>query len=108
MRIVDEEAEDEPGGARCARREQSLPTFLPQHLADLLVARPGPVARHEGRQTDVGQALAIAQVGDARRRDAKAPEVAGTLLAGELAERRNTPLGKMAIPLGPERLFVSG
>jgi hypothetical protein len=102
-RIFDEEAESQAIGPRRARREESRPPLFPERLPHPLKRLPRPASGCGQRQPHFCQLNHIAQIGDLDARHPMAPDVARQLL-----RRRQTTLGQVAVPLGPESVLVVG
>jgi hypothetical protein len=100
-----EEAQDEAvlrsGGAGS---QQTRPPLPPQRLTDRLVRRPGLPPGTRGREAHASQALRGREIGDLEPRvDHPPPQV-----PRHLPVRRDTRLGEVPVPLGPDRGLVAG
>lgn len=76
---------------------------MPELLAHLLVGGPASAPGSRREQPYAGDPVRRAEIGNVERADAVAPDV-----AGELLQRRDASLGKVPIPLSPERLLAVG
>jgi hypothetical protein len=101
--MLDEEAQSQAVWPRCAGRKESRPPLFPERLPDPLKRLPFPASGCRQRQPDVCQLSRIAQISDLDAWHSMAPEVARQLL-----RRRQTTLGQVAVPLGPESALVVG
>jgi hypothetical protein len=101
QRILNKEAENQPIGSGCTRRQKPIPPVLPECLADLLVARPRFPAWSWVGQADAGESGRVAEIGDLERSNPVTPHVARKLL-----NRWYAPLGQVAIPLSPQGLLL--
>ena len=100
--IANEETENAAFRSRGTGREQALPALAPERFAHALIGAPGAAAGSGRVKADLRQPVGVAQVGNAQRRNAKAPHV-----ARQGVQRRQAAFGEVAIPLGPERLLVT-
>jgi hypothetical protein len=102
-RVLDEEAEHEAIAMSGARRQQPRPPLPPERLAHFLIRRPSLPPGRWRVEPDASESIGHRQVGDLDTTHAVAPDV-----AGEVTQRRNPSLGKMPIPLRPERVRLIG
>jgi len=102
-RILNKETKNEPTGPRRTGREKARPALRPERVADVLIGGPCFPAWSRQHQADARESLRIAEIGDRERSDLVTPHVSGKLL-----HRWYATLGKVAIPLTPQRLLLIG
>lgn len=101
--MPDKEAQSQALGSRCAGRKESRPPLFPERFPDPLKRLPAPASGHRQRQPHTCQLSRIAQISDLDAWHSMAPDVTRQLL-----RRRQTTLGQVAVPLGPESALVVG
>jgi hypothetical protein len=101
--MLDEEAQDQTIRPRCAGCKESKPPLVPERLPDPLKWLPSLASRYWQGEPHVCELSRIAQISDVDAWHSMAPDVARQLLRW-----RQTTLGQVAVPLGPQSALVVG